>query len=291
MNDKLKECCESWCASEFARPAPVGTIYPEHDQPEDIAERLAAHLRKHGAIFPMPREDGKTPGMMFSGRGDDFWRESSREYKLHCEQKAAEILAAFPPKVEPIATVELDGCKQTPFDMLQLLMKKTGYAIPGHNPDSYNNALFEIVRHFAPKVESVPAEATIPSHPPTPEQIDAACLSYAHDFGLKDEQSRSMMRFRAREWLLAWQKVGDQQQPSPAPTVADIIDKIPAIDLSYRHKENTYKVVGLCHRRLLSGEVVLWVDYRKESNGRTFGCPVSEWIESDYRLVEGEANE
>lgn len=54
-------------------------------------------------------------------------------------------------------------------------------------------------------------DATIPKLHPTAQQINSACLSYDHAFGLmsKDEQER--MRFQATEWLRAWQKEGAWQ--------------------------------------------------------------------------------
>ncbi|WP_222042394.1 hypothetical protein [Rhizobium laguerreae] len=39
---------------------------------------------------------------------------------------------------------------------------------------------------------------------PTEAQINSACLSYRHDFGLLNGEEREMVRFKAREWLRAW---------------------------------------------------------------------------------------
>jgi len=41
---------------------------------------------------------------------------------------------------------------------------------------------------------------------PTQAQIDDACLSYRHDYGLMTPANRALMRFEATEWLLAWGK-------------------------------------------------------------------------------------
>lgn len=41
---------------------------------------------------------------------------------------------------------------------------------------------------------------------PTPKEIDSACMSYRHDFGLLSELEKSMCRFQAVEWLHAWRK-------------------------------------------------------------------------------------
>lgn len=62
-----------------------------------------------------------------------------------------------------------------------------------------------------PKSDSTQNDATKPNLSPTAQQINSACLSYDHAFGLmsKDEQER--MRFQATEWLRAWQKEGAWQ--------------------------------------------------------------------------------
>lgn len=39
---------------------------------------------------------------------------------------------------------------------------------------------------------------------PTDAQINSACMSRRHDFGLLSEEKRASMRFEAREWLRAW---------------------------------------------------------------------------------------
>jgi len=41
---------------------------------------------------------------------------------------------------------------------------------------------------------------------PTDAQINSACLSYRHDFGLMDKRDQDNLRFNANEWFLAWQK-------------------------------------------------------------------------------------
>lgn len=43
---------------------------------------------------------------------------------------------------------------------------------------------------------------------PTEAQVDSACLSFSHDFGLLPEGDRNQLRFLAREWLHAWLKEG-----------------------------------------------------------------------------------
>jgi hypothetical protein len=62
---------------------------------------------------------------------------------------------------------------------------------------------------------STTTEAELPSvrseplleRPPTEAEIDDACLSYRHDFGLLKEIEQEGLRFDARDWLLAWAKV------------------------------------------------------------------------------------
>lgn len=44
--------------------------------------------------------------------------------------------------------------------------------------------------------------------PATAEQIDSACMSFRHDFGLLDEKKREDTRSAAKYWLEAWMKEG-----------------------------------------------------------------------------------
>ncbi|MCV9963517.1 hypothetical protein OIU34_16565 [Pararhizobium sp. BT-229] len=41
---------------------------------------------------------------------------------------------------------------------------------------------------------------------PTDAQLNSACLSFRHDFGLLGEEERARVRFQAREWLRAWMR-------------------------------------------------------------------------------------
>ncbi len=56
----------------------------------------------------------------------------------------------------------------------------------------------------------------------TDDQINSACLSYRHDFGLMEEHDRQRLRWEAQEWLHAWRKEADPLAPAltatPAPT-------------------------------------------------------------------------
>ena len=50
---------------------------------------------------------------------------------------------------------------------------------------------------------------------PTQEQVNSACLSYRHDYGLLSEGAQKTVQYEAREWLHAWRKegLGLAQQP------------------------------------------------------------------------------
>lgn len=52
--------------------------------------------------------------------------------------------------------------------------------------------------------------------PPTPAEIDDACMWFRHDFGLLDDADAERLRFEAREWLRAWIKVRDGAALAPA---------------------------------------------------------------------------
>lgn len=54
---------------------------------------------------------------------------------------------------------------------------------------------------------------------PTDAQVNSACLSYRHDFGLLQDQQREMVRFEAKEWLIAWQKALPAALDTPAPAM------------------------------------------------------------------------
>jgi hypothetical protein len=45
---------------------------------------------------------------------------------------------------------------------------------------------------------------------PTDDQIESACLSYRHDFGLLEAAQQSQIKYAGLEWLLAWQKAMPQ---------------------------------------------------------------------------------
>lgn len=49
---------------------------------------------------------------------------------------------------------------------------------------------------------SEPVRATFPNG----AQVNSACLTYRHDFGLLDVEIKDKLRFEAVEWLHAWRK-------------------------------------------------------------------------------------
>lgn len=53
---------------------------------------------------------------------------------------------------------------------------------------------------------------------PTQEQVNSACMSYRHDFGLLYPDAKSSLRAQAIEWLRAWQKEFATFRTTPAAT-------------------------------------------------------------------------
>jgi hypothetical protein len=47
----------------------------------------------------------------------------------------------------------------------------------------------------------------MPIRKPTPEEINQACLSYRHDFGLLSPEEQQKIRTQAEQWLEAWLKL------------------------------------------------------------------------------------
>jgi hypothetical protein len=61
-------------------------------------------------------------------------------------------------------------------------------------------------RH-SPLPGATPGEAVYENNwEPTEAQLNSACLSYRHDFGLLGEEERARVKFQAREWLRAWMR-------------------------------------------------------------------------------------
>jgi hypothetical protein len=53
---------------------------------------------------------------------------------------------------------------------------------------------------------------------PTAQQIDSACMTFNHNFGLLKEDVRAVLRNEAMRWFRAWQK--EMGKPFPDPTIA-----------------------------------------------------------------------
>lgn len=57
----------------------------------------------------------------------------------------------------------------------------------------------------------------------TPEQVDDACMSFRHDYGLMKKVDQAALQWNATEWLRAWQKafartaLEEKPQPTPPP--------------------------------------------------------------------------
>lgn len=47
-----------------------------------------------------------------------------------------------------------------------------------------------------------------PEWEPTPANVDSACMSFRHDFGLMSDAQKEKLRWEATEWLRVWQKEG-----------------------------------------------------------------------------------
>lgn len=83
---------------------------------------------------------------------------------------------------------------------------------------------------------------------PTPAQIDSACLSYRHDFGLLPENDRATIRLEAKWWLEAWLKEGIGCDRS------EVIERCAAV-VDQCNREGPYQAIAAAPRiRALKGE-------------------------------------
>ena len=58
---------------------------------------------------------------------------------------------------------------------------------------------------------------------PTFAQLNSACMSYRHDFGLMSDEEQERLRWLAKEWLHAWRKeAAFAAAPKEAPAGAPI---------------------------------------------------------------------
>lgn len=85
---------------------------------------------------------------------------------------------------------------------------------------------------------------------PTEAQVNSACLSFRHDFGLLPESNRQQERFIALEWLRAWQKEG-------AGADRDEIIEQCAVVVDQANREGPYQAIAAASRiRALKGSAV-----------------------------------
>lgn len=75
----------------------------------------------------------------------------------------------------------------------------------------------EVLHRVVEPLGPIGFAAIPPSNPPGAEpsqdQVDSACMSYRHDFGLMIGEERLQIQAEARQWLIAWQKEGIAANP------------------------------------------------------------------------------
>ena len=76
---------------------------------------------------------------------------------------------------------------------------------------------------------------------PTEAQINSACLSYRHDYGLMLEPDRARLRFQALEWLRAWQKEGAGSDAD------EVIERCAAV-VDQANREGPYQAIAAASR-------------------------------------------
>jgi hypothetical protein len=65
---------------------------------------------------------------------------------------------------------------------------------------------------------------------PTDDQIESACLSYSHDFGLLDVAEQSKVKYAGLEWLLAWQKAMPEMGNTQAAIAAAMMGAVKPLE-------------------------------------------------------------
>jgi hypothetical protein len=63
-------------------------------------------------------------------------------------------------------------------------------------------------KYAATEIRSLTRPSSSAPVEPTVAQVNSACMSFRHDFGLLNESGQQQERFVALEWLRAWQKEG-----------------------------------------------------------------------------------
>jgi len=99
-------------------------------------------------------------------------------------------------------------CAEMKADILAWMEAGKPNVEPSDAPPDWKQDQAETARIKPRSSDPIPAEVDQPCWMPTPEQINSACLSFRHDFGLLNDDERAAIRFEAREWLRAWQKEG-----------------------------------------------------------------------------------
>jgi hypothetical protein len=79
---------------------------------------------------------------------------------------------------------------------------------------------------------------------PTDDQIESACLSYRHDFGLLELAEQSKIKYAGLEWLLAWQKAMPALGDTEAAIAAAVTRAVDFCDKHDFHYDGLDSAVG-----------------------------------------------
>ncbi len=95
--------------------------------------------------------------------------------------------------------------------------------------------------HAREAAAAIKQERAVEPEAPTLAQLNSACMSYRHDFGLMEDEERERLRWAAKEWLRAWRKeVAWAAHPSPpADTLAEAHGEPAHDDHPLRHWDRT----------------------------------------------------
>jgi hypothetical protein len=158
---------------------------------------------------------------VFETFGDDLrHNKPTRDHRFM--EEAIELYQALGHPIDRLWQVACDVYAKEPGDPKQELggVQTTLAALSeGHGLDMVEARETELARMWT-KVEAIRAKAAskskyvTPQGPqfkennwePTAAQIDSACYSFTHDFGLLDADKQAAIRFAAREWLRAWMR-------------------------------------------------------------------------------------
>jgi hypothetical protein len=88
----------------------------------------------------------------------------------------------------------------------------------------------------------------------TDAQIESACLSFRHDYGLMTPPEQKALRFYATEWLAAWKKCGTYTPNTERRSIAD--DEYRRHDAMLERRSNRQFAAGIA---LAVGTIaILW---------------------------------